>query len=406
MKLVKSSALLWTYASFILKGFSFFMIAPIAARNLGEDEWSKVLIAQALANWMSIIVDYGYNLSYGSKSYQEGDEINEVASGIFLSRILISAFVVFLILLLGILNVFDFDIFFLISITLLSVGQGFSNTWFFQSHSRMETISKIDVLFRVISLITVYVVIKLDGPGWSIIGVVGASLIISNLFSGHLMIKTTGKLHLNIRRSLSLMRIGAGAAFFVAFTSIYTNAALVMYSFSASNREIAVYGNADRLFRAMSSLLSPLNQVIMPKSVDIIQSGGPIKLKYYARISLVYLFFSMILIIPSIIFSDAIIETLFGKDYQESSEILKYLSVGVVMISFNTVIAYHIMIVRGYIEALNIVYVATSVLFVASSIFIVRSSGIKGMVISTLLPEVVALVLLVVYVAKHRKKIL
>ncbi|MCB0464019.1 MAG: oligosaccharide flippase family protein, partial [Flavobacteriaceae bacterium] len=139
-------ALISNYISLIvLQGANYILpliILPFLVRVLGTDKFGLVMFAQSLCIFLTVLVDFGFNLS-GTREISLAREDKSKMSEIFLAIMFIKTVLIILAFLLLFIVVMVFDRFtkdyevYLLSFGLV-IGQAIFPVWFFQGIEKMK----------------------------------------------------------------------------------------------------------------------------------------------------------------------------------------------------------------------------------------------------------------------------
>ena len=128
------------------------IILPFLVRVLGTEKYGLVMFAQSTAVILSVIVDFGFNLS-GTREVSvvanEKKKLSEVFFAILILKIILTA-VAFLILVLATTFFARFNTnkeVYILSFGIV-IGQALFPTWFFQGIEKMKLITVINVLAK------------------------------------------------------------------------------------------------------------------------------------------------------------------------------------------------------------------------------------------------------------------
>ena len=127
---------------------------PYLVRVLGTEKFGLIMFAQALATFLTVFVDFGFNLS-GTREVSVARNEKEKLSKIFSAIIIIKAgllclalFILFIIVKVFTRFSVDADVYFL-SFGIV-IGQTLFPVWFFQGIEKMKIIALINILAKVI----------------------------------------------------------------------------------------------------------------------------------------------------------------------------------------------------------------------------------------------------------------
>tara|TARA_R110002072_G_scaffold96968_8_gene213101 strand:+ start:43 stop:1284 length:1242 start_codon:yes stop_codon:yes gene_type:complete len=251
-------------ANFILPLITF----PYLVRVLGSEKYGLVMVAQAVALFLTIIVDFGFNISATREVAllkNDKEKLSQFYWNIVFIKILL---IITTFLILFWLTIFVDKFKLESSVYLLSfglvLGQGIFPTWFFQGIERMQVITIINVVAKTFFTISIFFIILspddyqyvplLNGIGFVFTGLFG--FIYSFKFINFILPK------LPQMKSIS---INSFSLFFSNFAvSFYTSSNTLILGFFAGDAIAGVYASIEKLVLATKSIYIPLYQAIFP----------------------------------------------------------------------------------------------------------------------------------------------
>jgi PST family polysaccharide transporter len=244
------------------------LILPYLVRVLGTEKYGLVMFAQSAAVILSVIVDFGFNLS-GTREVSivanDKKKLSEVFSAILILKIILIA-VAFLILVLVTTFFARFSInkeVYILSFGIV-IGQALFPTWFFQGIEKMKVITSINVLAKVIFTVLVFVVVKgetqyllvpiFNSLGFIISGFLG--LIIS--FKYVKIVKPKYAFVKSFFLDSSILFVSNLGASFI------TSANVLILGLFTSNSVVGVYSGIEKLVTAAKNIYIPFFQSVYP----------------------------------------------------------------------------------------------------------------------------------------------
>ncbi|MGB0788764.1 MAG: oligosaccharide flippase family protein, partial [Marinirhabdus sp.] len=160
---------------------------PYLVRTLGTEKFGIVMIAQALGVFLTVIVDFGFNIS-GTREVSllrgKKNELSQFYFNVLSIKILLLLFTALLLVVL----IVSFQRFrteaavYLLSF-LMVIGQAIFPAWFFQGIEKMRTVTIINVVAKLVFTISIFVVVVqpsdyylvplCHGGGFILVGVFG-----------------------------------------------------------------------------------------------------------------------------------------------------------------------------------------------------------------------------------------
>jgi PST family polysaccharide transporter len=243
-----------------------------------------------------ILTDYGFGFT-GVKMISIHRNNVEKVSEIFHSIQIIKGGILLLVLVVFTAAVFlldvlwnDKEIYFL-SYGIL-IGQTIVPVWFFQGMEKMKFITIINLLIRAGSVILIFILVKKPEDVDLAIVSQSISFVISGILSVIIAYKEF-KLKFVIPKYSQIVTLFVSSRhmFFSTLSlSFYKNFNVVLLGFLTTNFEVGIYAAAERIIKAVHSLIAPMSQAIYPNlSLKFSQSTKEESIKKLKKISIYYI---------------------------------------------------------------------------------------------------------------------
>ena len=290
---------------------------PYLVRVLGAEKFGLIMFAQALATILTVLVDFGFNLS-GTREVSVARNEREKLSEIFSAIMIIKIFLIFLafLILFIIVNVFprfsaDADVY-ILSFGIV-IGQALFPVWFFQGIEKMKVVTLINILAKVIFTVLVFVLVKVESdyilvPFFNSLGFIVAGTLGLFLSLKYVRVKSP---------SFDLIKqlLFESSSLFVSnfATMLYTYGNVFILGIFTGNTVVGVYSSMEKLILAIKNIFTPLYQALYPwltkqtdkKKIKVINRLSPIVLLIGVIITLTIVLFGKSIL--SIIYNDALI---------------------------------------------------------------------------------------------------
>jgi len=261
--------LLGLYAVQIASGLLPLLTLPYIARVLGPSVFGLAIFFQALGLWLSVIIEYGFNLSSCrdvARARHAGRPLQEIVAAVLGAKILLSFSC------LGIAGVLLVWLPRLAAHTeylgwtlLYAVGLGFSPFWYFQGVERIPAAAALETSVRLLFAGVIFVFVRTpgDGPRWMALqGLTAATCTGITLIW---MLRETGCDRLRFRSAVAALRDGFDMTLFRASTTLSTSVNILVLGWIGLPATIGYFGGADKLARAETALLTPVSQTVYPR---------------------------------------------------------------------------------------------------------------------------------------------
>lgn len=244
------------------------LILPYLVRVLGAEKFGLVMFAQSLAIFLTVFVDFGFNIS-GTREISLAREDKEKTGEIFLAIMFIKLGLIAIAfgILLLIVNTFsrftvDSEVY-LLSFGVV-IGQALFPVWFFQGIEKMKFVTYINILAKVIFTGLVFLLIKTESDYFKVPIYNSLGFIVSGFIGFALSFKYFEyKLP---KFSLVKQLITDSYSLFVSnfATSMYTASNVFILGLFSGNVIAGVYSSMEKLILAVKNVYVPLYQALYP----------------------------------------------------------------------------------------------------------------------------------------------
>ena len=236
------------------------LVLPFLVRVLGSEKFGLIMLAQAIATFLMVAVDFGFSLS-GTReisiSREHKDKVSEIFSAIIIIKIIL-VLIWFLLLIIIVESVPRFredSIVYYLSLGTV-IGHAIFPVWLFQGIEKMEFVSGINILSKVIFTALIFLLIRnetdyilvpmFNSLGYIIAGIVG--LLLSFKYINFTLPKVALMKRL-ISESFSLF-LGKLA------TNLYTTCNILILGLFTGNAIVGVYSSMEKLLLAAKNVFA------------------------------------------------------------------------------------------------------------------------------------------------------
>lgn len=385
-------------ANYIIPLFLF----PYLGTVLGTENFGKIMFAQAFVAYFILFTDFGFNVS---STKQIADalgnkiKISQTFWNTMLAKmLLLSISLLFFLLIVILFARFRQDslIFFISFINVISAV--LFPIWLFQGLEKMGFIAIINTVPRILMcLFTFYLVKSTSDYNIALLIQVLATLI-SAILSLFLVFYLKLIFFIKPDFKMAKKQISDGWHIFATSLSsnLYTTTNTLILGLIAGNAAVGIYSAADKIIRALISLLSSITQVIFPR-VNVYYNTSKEKCLDFIK---------QILIITSIIcvvigffifyFSDNIISLMFKtREFNKSAEVLRFSVLLPLFSVINGIIAINVLITFGLKKILLSIVMIGCFISLILIVPLVILFGEIGAVICATFTEIIIFILLI-----------
>lgn len=271
-------------------------------------------------------------------------------------------------------------------------------TWFYNAIEQYAYITKCSLLFKVISIIFMFLLVK-EPEDYIIYGGItvfaGSASYILNFFNlrKYISLKKTGRYH--FRRHMKPIFIFFATT---AAISVYTNLDIVMLRFLQGNIEVGYYTAAIKVKTLLVSLITSLGTVLLPRlSYHIEKKEHDAFQNIIAKAFNFVLPIGLSVSIYFIFMARESILLLAGEQFYKSILPMQILMPAVLFIGLSNVTGIQILTPQGYEKRVVYSIVCGAILNFLLNIMWIKEYGAAGAALATLLAELVVLVVQCIY---------
>jgi PST family polysaccharide transporter len=303
---------------FLIQGANFILpliALPYLVITLESERYGLVMIAQSLAIFFTIIVDFGFNISATrevSLLKEDKKKLSQFFWNVYSIKLILIMFsFVLLLCLIFFIDKFKTEPLIYIYSFGLVIGQAIFPTWFFQGIERMKMITFINVSAKIFFTISIFFFV-LKPADFEFVPILnGLGFIISGLIGFIYSLKYVNFIYPKFNNIIQISKES-----FNLFTSnfavnLYSSSNTLVLGFFAGDTLAGVYASMEKLVIATKSIYIPLYQSIFPHL-----SGLPFNniKNFINKIKFPIMISSLILSLVLIIGSDSILKLIYKDD--------------------------------------------------------------------------------------------
>ena len=351
----KSTLLKNTVALFFLQLVNYITplaILPILGRNLSVSEFGLVSITISIIQLSNIVTDYGftyYATCEISTHRQNKNYIQELISTIFTSKLILLLMVIISLLAIATLtNLKPYEGYFFAA-TIAIVAQTFQPIWFFQGVEKMKNITLYTVISKILYVIFVYVLINNHGDGVKAIISFGVAQLVGMIISLYELRKEGFYCNFApFSKGVKMLKSTQGFFWARLSAAAYSSANSIFIGALYGPVNSAYYAAAEQIYKVCIFAPVPVNQSLYPYMVR--ERNWKIFIGILLAMSALMVAGSAFVFI----FSDEILEGIFGHNYIVSVSLVKVLMVAVVLNYISSNLGYPLFGALGKANIANI----------------------------------------------------
>lgn len=406
MALIRADRTLVRNATSLFGGQAVGLIVPLAtipylARVLHPSGWAPLLVAQALANWLIVMLEFGFDLS-GTRAVarvrHDPALLSDVVRGVQSARLALvplGAIAVVVAFSTPALRVHGEFFFWLLA---FAVFRGLNPFWFFQGLERMHGAVIVEAATKALGALGVFVVVREQTDGWKVLALQAAFAAISLVILTVWMARITRIGPPNGKLALAALKDSWTLFAFRASSGLYIQANAFILSLLAGPVAVAMFGGAERIVRAAINLLQPLTQAFFPR-VSHLSATDPRSARQLIDRSIVGIgLFGGVLGAGALIGAPVLVRVLLGPGYEDAIPVMRMLAPLPPLVAVNTVLGLYWAIPFGRERAFLATVAAAAAVSLGLVYLLVPLNGASGMCAAVIAAEfVVMLILLPMY---------
>ena len=314
------------------------LTVPWLARVLGPAGWAPVLVAQALAAWAILVLEFGFDLA-GTRDVaqsESADAMARTAAAVQRARLLLTPVVSIGVV--GAAMLLGHEHRLVAGTVVFVVARGLSPYWFFQGKQRIRTAAFVDTLGKLLPALAMFVLVREAGDAWRVLALQAAGAALATAALSVRMHRQHTLPSVSTGEALEALRAAAPMFAARAASGLYLQANTLILSLAAPAVAVATYGGAERIARAAINLLTPLTQALFPRISQLAKSDPAQALTEIKRTLLVLTGLAVGGAVLIALLGKTVIALLLGASYTSSVAVLRVLVATFPLVAAGTVL--------------------------------------------------------------------
>jgi len=276
--------------------------------------------------------------------------------------------------------------------------------WLFQGKEQLGTISVVRIIIQIISIPFLFLFIKSPEDTWVAAILSSIPSLLISMYAFYLIKKRQWIFF--IRPSLSDMfkELCNGWHLFIstAAISLYTTSITVVLGIIVGPISVAIYVSANKLLQAAQGLYTPIFSAFYPRINSLMSHNKNDGFKMIRKLMKFQFCLTTLISICLFLFAPLVINLLFGKEFEESVTVLRFLAVLPIVIGFSNIFGIQTLITCGYKKEFSRILLLSGVINMAMLIPLCYIYSSVGAALSVVITEVVVTSLML-YVIVNKK---
>jgi O-antigen/teichoic acid export membrane protein len=369
--------------------FPFFIIL-FFSNKINSEELGLFFLAQGLAIWVSLFIDFGM-IRHGVVLMMK-NEVNCLANILFL-QVFLSVLVIPCVLLVSTffnkLNYYDVSF-----IILFGAFNSIIPKWYFQAKGKMIQLTKIEVIVKLVVIITLLLPIKVSDRSF-----VEALLILSSftvMCISWAYVENFGLKNVKLNEIKLLLSESKTIFFSRLFGNMSLNANIIVIGIFLTPSQIATYGVAEKIIKMLVSIVTSVGEALYPLVAKTFDQS------VYHFSKLLVVIISVIMISVTCMLAPFFAEKLFN--YERANSYLIYImSLSIIFYGLSSVVALFRLVSNGLYKQELYSQVLIGSISLIFSFVIINQFGVEGAASAYLLSSIISFVVISIISAKSSR---
>ncbi len=372
---------------------------PYLARVLGPLGWGKVAFVTAVAEFLVILIEFGFNLSATREIARNRDcpvKCGEVMAGVLGSQALFAVLGVTLALTVARwIPLLHDNPTLVMGGMVYGVCQGFAPIWFFQGLERLRLSSALEIAGKVAALCGLFVFVHSPADGWKVMALAGIAPAITTVAALILAFQSIPMRRPTPELVMRAMRMGWPMFVFRSAESLYGVGNSFLLGLFAGPVIVGYFAAAEKTSKAAFGLLIPIRDAVYPRLSHLAKQGRDAAAPLARLGAMVMIGGGLALGISLFAAAPLLTRLLLGSAFQPAVAVLRILSALPVLLSITNSVGIQWLLPFGKDAVINQVIITAGLLNVALSVALAPRFLHIGMAWAVVLSEAFVCVSLV-----------
>jgi len=382
-----------------------FITMPFLARVLRPDTFGLLVLAQSFALWLSVLLEYGFNLSATrdiATHRQDPGRVAEIVAGVHGAKgLLVLGVAVMAVAAAGIVPALRQHPEYLVWACVQALALGFSPVWYFQGTERLVRPAVVEVVARAAATAAIFVVVRTSDDGWKAMALQASATVATTGVPLLWLYRRVAWRWPRRMQAVSMLKSAWGMFVFRGAHGLYTTMNVLILGMFVPTRAVGYFGGAERIARAVLNLLTPLSQTLYPRINHLVRRD-PRRAGGLARVGLMLLTgVGLILGTALALAAPLVVRIILGPGYEASVPVLRGLALLVPLSGASSALALQWLFPVGLERRVTAVILIAGFVNVGLAVLLAPRLAQMGMVWAVLAAELFILVALALC-ARHR----
>ncbi|WP_087691061.1 lipopolysaccharide biosynthesis protein [Pandoraea sp. PE-S2R-1] len=360
-------------------------LLSVLTRVLSEVQYSVYLYTLASSAWLSIFVEYGFNVSATRRIAALSDPagnrtvVTETQSAKWM---LAGLSLIFFVWALTQSSVFSPYPEWAVCAWLLGVMMGMTPTYYFQALSRLRIVAVLEVTGGLLTFAFVLLLIRrTEDFSLLVAPLIGVRFLIWQVLERQMVVSEKVRYRdiFTVRPGVAALKDGWRIFLVQGAASLYTSFNVVLLGGVSTAYAVAVYGSCERLVRAGLTFIAQATSAIFPR-LNALKTTSPDKLGRARGWALAAFFIVATASLPVVyLMAPLVSRVLFHDKLPDIVHVLRIMSLVIPAIAVSNVLAMHFLVVDRKEHVLNLVVFSAVPISLIAGYFLSIQYGAAGM---------------------------
>ncbi|MFH4543807.1 oligosaccharide flippase family protein [Vibrio alginolyticus] len=365
------------------------VLIPILSKTFGNDKLGIYLLFLSVANWLALVVDYGFVFSATKEVASKRDDIHTLRK--ILSEVTSAKILLILCLFLvsfPILVLFKNLWLVIVLGSISGIITGLVPLWYFQGTERSKLPAVCDLIFYLLLVPVALLASKYDLSVYFVVFIYIVLRVIVLLYTTIVVMKelNISSIHISFKGAFNALKLGSGMAFFRLSTTMYITLNGIIVGLILSPLSLVIFSIPEKIARGIVALLSPLSQAIFPRLSYLVEKTNNSN-NHFVNSMFISIFFGLSLSVGLFFLSPYLVSLFLSDNQNEASQVLKYFSVLPVLVSISNSFGLQYLVVMGYEKVFNKIIFSAAFMNLLMIYPLINFFEVQGAVYSVLITE-------------------
>lgn len=367
------------------------ILVPYLARVLKPSGYGMVLLAQSLAVWLTLLVEYGFVLSATrevAKHRGDPERLRDIVSSVLGAQALLALAAAALTVAAGrLVDTFRAEPRFAILAWLVAVVQALAPVWYFQGIEQMTYPATVSIVTKGLATGTTFLLVVHPGDAWKVLALQGVGGLIAACILMAKIVREVRPSWPHMGNVGAALRTGWSMFFYRGAASLYTTANTFILGLFVPPERVAFYAGSEKIAKAILSTLEPIGQALYPR-MSRLAAEDKTRAGQVGRAGLVLIgTLGVVLGLATWTGTFLLVRLFLGRDYDPAIPVLRILAWLIPVSALGNFLGIQWMLPYGMDRVFNIIIASSGVFNIALAIILAPTKGPIGMAVAVLLTE-------------------